>query len=430
MRQPNEVRRAVVLSGGGANGAYEAGVLKAIFGGRSGATNKQPFEADIFTGTSVGSFNGGFLVSRMAGGESCLQAAEELERTWLDRIAEHPEGCNNGVFRIRADFLDYLNPSCFANAPLKPFRELAEDSLFFAQETARRSLAFATGKGSVARRAVEFFDLASALSSAPMHDLVVETIDLEAVLAPQAKVLNVIATNWDVGKTVVFTNKTEPAYSGGRYAVHQMTEANGHKVVLGSTAIPGIFPPARIAFDGEAESAYFVDGGVLMNTPLSPAINAGAREIHVVYFQPKLDSLPEDFLPNTLDTTNRFLFVAVANHVREDIEKIREVNELAAVAEKIEPIVEQLKKDPTIRQRRSKRSRGLQDAVKQAEIFVEGLADREQVTVHNHYPSKPLGGVLGLLDFKRSRMLELVELGFNDAVQHDCKKNRCVLPEA
>ena len=121
--------------------------------------------------------NAAFLVSRTSGGESCLQAAEELERTWLDRIAEHPEGCNDGAFRIRADLLDYLDPRCLANDPLKPFQELAEDSLFFAQETAKRSLAFVTGKGSVARRAVKSFDLASALSTRPMRALVKDTID-------------------------------------------------------------------------------------------------------------------------------------------------------------------------------------------------------------------------------------------------------------
>ena len=114
----------------------------------------------------------------------------------------------------------------------------------------------------------------------------------------------------------------------------------------------------RIAFDGDAGSFYFVDGGVLMNTPLSPAIRAGAREIHVVYFEPKLDKLADDYLPNTLDTMNRFVYVAVANLVREDIEEVRKVNEQAAVAERIEPIVEQLKKRPGARSSGGRRAVG------------------------------------------------------------------------
>ena len=276
---------AVVLSGGGANGAYEVGCLKALFGGHSPATRKQPFEADIFTGTSAGAFNAAFLVSRTSGGESCLQAAEELERTWLDRIAEHPEGCNNGAFRIRADLLDYLDPRCLANDPLKPFQELAEDSLFFAQETAKRSLAFVTGKGSVARRAVKSFDLASALSTRPMRALVKDTIDLGAVLAPHAKELNIIATNWNLGKVVVFRNKAEPAYTGDAYTIRPVTQANGHRAILASSAIPGVFPPRRIAAPSGVSRPTSWTAESLMNTPLNPAIEAGAREIHVDVFR-------------------------------------------------------------------------------------------------------------------------------------------------
>lgn len=429
MAQEQTPGRAVVLSGGGANGAYEAGCLKAIFAGESPATGRQPFEADIFTGTSVGSYNAGFLVSRTAGGESCLEATEELEKTWLDRIAEPPGGGNNGVFRIRADVLDYLDPRRLANDPLRPFKEMAEDSLFFAGETLRRSRAFLTGKGSVARRAVEVFDFSSALSTAPLHGLVEDTVDLGAVLSPRAKMLNVIATNWDLGRVVVFHNQAEPPDAGSAYTLRQLTEANGHNAVLASTAIPGVFPPVRIAVGGDDGSYFFVDGGVLMNTPLNPALRAGAREIHVVYFEPKLERLGDDYLPNTLDTMDRFVYVTVANLVGEDIEEVRMVNEQTAVAARVEPIVERLRKDPALKQRRSKSSRELRAGIERADSFIESMARRRQVTVHRHFPSKPLGGVLGLLDFKRSRTQELIDLGFADTVAHDCARNRCVLPE-
>ena len=59
-------RQAVILSGGGANGAYEVGVLKALLTGQSPATDFQPLDPDIFTGTSVGAFNAALLVSPAA----------------------------------------------------------------------------------------------------------------------------------------------------------------------------------------------------------------------------------------------------------------------------------------------------------------------------------------------------------------------------
>lgn len=417
-----DMKRGVVLSGGGANGAYEAGVLSAIFGGDSPASKKRSFEADSFTGTSVGSFNAAFMVSRTAGGKSCLEAAKELETAWVDKIAEHPAGCNNGAFRLRADFFDYLNPRCLIDDPLRPLLEMAEDSAFFAQQAAQRGMAFLDGKGSLTRRAVEFFDLASALSTTPLHDLVVENIDLEAVVSPKAKLLNVIATNWDLGKVSVFRNRAGSSSNGSAYAVRPMTKANGHQAILGSSAIPGVFPPVKIASDDGSGSYYYVDGGVLMNTPLSPAIQVGARDIHVVYFEPRLEKLPEDYLPNTLETTNRFLFVAVANLIDQDIEEVRKVNAQAAIADQIKPLVDKLPK--------SKRPKALQTAVDRAEAFIETLAGRRQVTVHKHYPRKSLGGVLSLLDFNRNRMLDLVEMGYNDAVDHDCEVNCCVLTES
>ncbi len=46
--------------------------------------------------------------------------------------------------------------------------------------------------------------------------------------------------------------------------------------VLASAAVPGFFPPVEI--DGE----HFIDGGVVNSIPISPAVDAGAREIYVL----------------------------------------------------------------------------------------------------------------------------------------------------
>ena len=55
-------KQALILSGGGANGAYEVGILKALF---SGKCKRIPaVEPELFFGTSIGSFNAAFLVSR------------------------------------------------------------------------------------------------------------------------------------------------------------------------------------------------------------------------------------------------------------------------------------------------------------------------------------------------------------------------------
>ena len=77
-------KTAIVLSGGGGNGAYAVGVLKALCSGKSPVTNYQPLEPDIFTGTSIGSFNSAFLVSQWDSYGTASVA--NLERFWLETI--------------------------------------------------------------------------------------------------------------------------------------------------------------------------------------------------------------------------------------------------------------------------------------------------------------------------------------------------------
>jgi NTE family protein len=56
-----------------------------------------------------------------------------------------------------------------------------------------------------------------------------------------------------------------------------MSEADAVSILMASAAIPGFFPPRKVG-----ENTY-VDGGLVMNTPLRPAIDDGADEIHIVY---------------------------------------------------------------------------------------------------------------------------------------------------
>ena len=65
MIQDAKPSQAIVLSGGASQGAYHAGVLKALFRGESPATNYEPLQPDVFTGTSAGSFNAAALLGEI-----------------------------------------------------------------------------------------------------------------------------------------------------------------------------------------------------------------------------------------------------------------------------------------------------------------------------------------------------------------------------
>lgn len=79
MANTNAAKHAVIQSGGGANGAYEIGVLKALFAGKSLATQYEPLDPDILVGTSVGAYNAVFLVSRWS--DYGTAAIASLEQT-------------------------------------------------------------------------------------------------------------------------------------------------------------------------------------------------------------------------------------------------------------------------------------------------------------------------------------------------------------
>ena len=69
--------KALVLSGGGAKGAYQVGAVRYLLGERGE-------HYDILCGTSVGALNAGYL-AMFPGGEE-LDAATGLHKLWLDEV--------------------------------------------------------------------------------------------------------------------------------------------------------------------------------------------------------------------------------------------------------------------------------------------------------------------------------------------------------
>src|SRR5919107_1780569 len=94
-------QRALVLQGGGALGAYQAGVLKVlskkiIQEDEENAEQGRPL-FDIVAGTSIGAMNAAVLVSNVVGkNKTWSEAIDELERFWKVGIALK-EGAASGV---------------------------------------------------------------------------------------------------------------------------------------------------------------------------------------------------------------------------------------------------------------------------------------------------------------------------------------------
>jgi predicted acylesterase/phospholipase RssA len=393
---PGLRRHAVVLSGGGADGAYEVGVLKAVLGGASWVTGYVPLDPDIFTGTSIGSFNAAFLVSHWEkySAETILQ----LEKVWLERLATSASTCGNGIYRFRADPLTLFDPRCYLRSPMGPLINLAEDSAVLGWEGLQRAIHFLTSRGeAIEQRVVESINLSSFVSRDPWEKTLRELIDYAAIRR-SPKQLRIAATNWATGELRIFKN-------------YDMTAQLGPQAILASSATPGFFQPAQVG------SLPFVDGGVLLNTPLKPAIDAGADVVQMMYLDPDIKSIPLSHLENTLETLYRMQQIQWAGSVNNDVEDAENINKTLAILGRVR----------TVRGEAEQPGAFFRAASKVAERDFEEFPYRP-LTIFRYHPRDTLGGSLGFLNLDRKRIEALIERGFEDAVHHDCAESGDVLP--
>ncbi len=398
-------RHAVVLAGGGANGSYALGVMEALFDGRWHRGRAGRVDASIFTGTSVGAFTAALMASLFD--RSCLAAAREVRRLWLERISA-PRGADNGVYRIRGDLARRAADEDPATYPAAFLNRLLADVSHLTRDGLQRGLDLASSGEPVSQRLLRLFDTGVVISTRPFKELVARSVDPRRLLNPRARTLKVIATNWDQGRAVVFHNRSDdgvlqPAVP--RYERKPLTEDNACLAIRASAAIPSLFPWVQI------DDHLYVDGGVIMNAPLQPAIKAGGSILHVIHFEPKLDPIPFGRVPSLFETLSRMTQTVPAEEVKEDLIEARRTRDLRAAA---------------LRLRCLGKARGSHDPDPALGVLRD-YAKMPEITVHVHYPSQPVGGITGFLDFSRERIIRLIELGYDDAVAHDCEANGCVV---
>jgi NTE family protein len=237
-------RVAIVLSGGGARGAYEAGVLSYLFDTLY-AKLGDGFEFDIVSGTSVGAIHAAYLAA--SAGLAPAERAARLIATWDDMSLEN-------VFRLAArDFLAI---------PLRALGVMRQSRPAQARSDA---------------------DIIGGLVDVrPLERLVAERIPWSRlganVAAGRPGALCVSCTEIRRGLVTVFMDgpltDLEP-WNRDPNAVAVRSDITASHV-RASAAIPFLFPAVRIA------DRFYLDGGVRMNTPLSPALRLRANRVLVV----------------------------------------------------------------------------------------------------------------------------------------------------
>lgn len=386
----SEPRHALILSGGGANGAYEIGVMEALLTGRWQRGRRDPVSPSIFTGTSVGSFSAAAMVSLSSWGWPA--AIRQLREVWLERVAQTDERAN-GVFRLRR-------------------ASLPDEVGAFAASWLQRAADLAFSSESPGRRLLRSFDFSNLISVAPLKSLIDDTIDERRLLHTDSK-LRIVASNVETGDPEVFYNALGQRETDQRsehdYNLRPLTASNAKSAILASTAIPVLFPRVKI------DDGFFVDGGVVMNTPLIPAMEAGATVLHVIQLESKLGAVPLGRAPSAIEAMEGILSATPARLIKGDVRHATLERELIHIAR-------ELRREP-----RHRSGPGAAGGNGRLRAFVEEYAERPIIEIHRYFPQEAIGGAVGLLDFRRHRLIDLIELGFQNTVEHDCEANGCVV---
>jgi hypothetical protein len=70
---------------------------------------------------------------------------------------------------------------------------------------------------------------------------------------------------------------------------------------------------------------------------------------------------------------------------------------------------------------------------RKGDTLIRGNSDNDDVyrplTVHLYHPRDGWDGLMGMLDFDRVRIEDLIERGYLDASDHDCADSGCLLPQ-
>lgn len=390
-------RHAVVLSGGGANGAYEIGILRALFEGTCPSTGGQPLDPFLYCGTSVGSYNAAAAVGISTDCPSC-EVGEALQRLWLDRIADSPARGGNGVFRMRGDLRKVFDPRYAVRNPTRALATLTGDTGYFARDLVQRFSGLIFSSEPLERRAITSIDLSALISVEPLSRLITETIAMESV-RKSPKQLCIAATDWSSGRLKLFGNQ-------------DMTEEEGPRAILASTAIPVFFPVVELG------GQCYVDGGVVLNTPLTPALERGADVVHVVYLDPDIENIPLNGLQNSMDNICRTFLIMMAQHVNRDVELAEAFNLIVDLSDgHAQPEVA---------------SGMIHKAARLLRRLGRGT-DQGKITIHRYRPRRVLSALTGILNFSRKNLAGLIEEGYRDALEHDCAQAGCAgfeMPEA
>lgn len=273
-------RCAVILPGGGARGAYQVGVLKAIAEITDRGSNPFP----VICGTSAGAINAAVLASHA---HEFSIGVERLEQFWSQLFCAR-------VYRT--------DPWTILKSGLHWALYLASGGRVLQQP-------------------------ASLLDNEPLREFLGRTLQLqgtaEAIRRGALRGVSVTASGYSSAAAISFFQAAPEVSPWSR--ARRRGEAAQIEVthLLASAALPLLFPAERIG------NEWFGDGGMRMLAPLAPAIHMGADRLLVISTRDEHPDPPPEspaLYPSLGEIGGYLLDVIFMDTLNADLSRLRRIN--------------------------------------------------------------------------------------------------------
>jgi NTE family protein len=409
-RPPFE-RIALLLQGGGALGAYQAGVYEAL--------SEAHLHPDWVAGISIGAIN-----SALIAGNPPHTRVEKLREFW-ELVTTPPVGRGATQFATSAkngvlDLLDHataaattitaMSLALVSGKPIEtyeePIREFLKDSRANVASMRPRDFGLLAGRGDVARALVNQIHAGFALAhgangffspripgpwlqpggsleatgyydSTPLKATLERLVDFDRINAGEQK-FSIGAVNVRTGNFVYFDN-----------ASHNI----GPEHVMASCALPPAF--SAIEIDGE----FYWDGGIVSNTPLQWVLENEPRQ-DTLAFQVDLWSARGGFPRNMTEAITRQKEIQYSSRTRANTDRFKYGQKIRhALSDLIAKLPDEFKDSPEL-------------------AVLDPIADRKVYNlVHLIYRSKQYERHSKDYEFSRQSMEEHWRAGYHDTVR-------------
>ena len=357
------VKKALYLAGGGARGAYQAGVLKGI--GQILQTKQLPF--DMISGVSVGSINASIIAENA---DDFPAGLDKLESIWSEIHCQQIYKASNYE----------LGKSVMRNL-----------STFLIKQ----------------RQAGHLLD------TSPLQQFLEETVDFakieQNINNGHLETFEVISACYETHQTTSFYSHKDPKFEDWNYPRHnsQRAELNAQHI-LASSALPLFFPPVYL------DGFHYGDGSIGLVAPLRGGIRFKVDKIMIIGTR----ELPTFIEPETLKSSDIAFAHILGNmmnglfldNLDRDIEMVNRMNEIAMLLSMWKKRRSPWRPISTLHLRPSKDMAIIaQEHFKSMPVLLRYMLNLLGAKNHS-------GDLLSFLLFEKEFTREILELGYQDTI--------------